>query len=68
MCPRMICYVFLGDKMLLLNTVLLLLSFPFLSSIKAVYSHQHGNMNEEIDGGLGKDKKRENVKKMTFEN
>ena len=64
MCPRMICYVFLGDKMLLLNTVLLLLSFRFLSSIKAVYSHQHGNMNEE----LGKDKKRENVKKMTFEN
>ena len=50
--------------MLILNTALLLLSFPFLSSIKAVYSHQHGNMNEE----LGKDKKRENVKKMTFEN
>ena len=68
MCLRMICYVFLGDKMLLLNTVLLLLSFPFLSSIKAVYSHQHGNMNKEIDGGLAKDKKRENVKKMTFEN
>lgn len=67
-CLRMICYVFLGDKVLLLNTVLLLLSFPFLSSIKAVYSHQHGNMNEEIDGGLCKDKKRENVKKMTFEN
>ena len=64
MCLRMICYVFLGDKVLLLNTVLLLLSFRFLSSIKAVYSHQHGNMNEE----LGKDKKRENVKKMTFEN
>lgn len=60
----MICYVFLGDKVLLLNTVLLLLSFPFLSSIKAVYNHQYGNMNEE----LGKDKKRENVKKMTFEN
>ena len=54
--------------MLLLNTVLLLLSFPFLSSIKAVYSHQHGNMNEELDGRLGKDKKRENVKKTTFEN
>ena len=68
MCPRMICYVFLGDKMLLLNTVLLLLSFPFLSSIKAVYSHLNGNMNEELDGGLGKDKKRENVKKTTFEN
>ena len=50
--------------MLLLNTALLLLSFPFLSSIKAVYSHQYGNMNEEI----GKDKKRENVKKTTFEN
>ena len=64
MCLRMICYVFLGDKMLLLNTALLLLSFPFLSSIKAVYSHQYGNMNEEI----GKDKKRENVKKTTFEN
>ena len=54
--------------MLILNTALLLLSFPFLSSIKAVYSHQHGNMNEEIDGGLGKDKKRENDKKTTFEN
>ena len=68
MCLRMICYVFLGDKMLLLNSVLLLLSFPFLSSIKAVNSHQHGNMNEELDGGLGKDKNRENVKKTTFEN
>ena len=68
MCPRMICYVFLGDKMLLLNTVLLSLSFLFLSSIKAVYSQQHGNTNEELDGGLGKDKKRENVKKTTFEN
>ena len=54
--------------MLLLNTVLLLLSFPLLSSIKSVYSHQHGNMNEEIDGGLCKDKKRENDKKTTFEN
>ena len=56
------------NKVLLFNTVLLLVSFPFLSSIKAVYSHQHGNMNEEIDGGLGKDKKRENDKKTTFEN
>ena len=64
----MICYVFLGDKVLLLNTILLLLSFSFLSSIKAVYSHQHGNTNEEIDGGLGKDKKPENDKKTTFEN
>ena len=60
----MICNVFLGDKVLLLNTALLLLSFRFLSSIKAVYSHLNGNMNEE----LGKDKKRENVKKMTFKN
>ena len=51
-----------------MNTAVLLLSFPFLSSIKSVYSHQYGNMNEEIDGGLGKDKKRENVKKLTFEN
>lgn len=25
-------------------------------------------MNEEIDGGLGKDNKRKNVKKTTFEN
>lgn len=54
--------------MLLLNTVLLLLSFPFLSSIKAVYNHQHGNMNKEIDGGLCKDKKRKNDKKTTVEN
>ena len=66
-CLRMICYVFLGDKVLLLNTVLLLLSIPFLSSIKTVYSHQIGNMNGEIHGGLGKDKKREN-KKSKFEN
>ena len=64
----MICNVFLGDKVLLLNAVLLLLSFSLLSSIKAVYCHQYGNMNEELDGGLGKDKKRENVKKTTFEN
>ena len=56
------------NKMLLLNTVLLLLSFPFLSSIKAVYNHQHGNMNKEIDGGLCKDKKRKNDKKTTVEN
>ena len=56
------------NKVLLLNTVLLLLSVPFLSSIKSVYSHQIGNMNEEIHGGLGKDKKRENDKKTTFEN
>lgn len=68
MCLRMICYVFLGDKMMLLNTLLLLLSFPFVSYIKAFYSHQYGNMNEELDGGLGKDKKRENVKRTTFEN
>ena len=56
------------NKVLILNTILLLLSLPFLSSIKAVYSHQHGNMNEEIDGGLCKNKKRENDKKTTFEN
>ena len=59
----MICYVLLGDKVLQSNTAVLLLSFSFLSSIKSVYSHQYGNMNKEIDGGLGKDKKRENVKK-----
>ena len=53
----MICNVFVGDKVLLLNTAFLLLSFSLLSSIKAAYSHQYGNMNEEIDGGLGKDKK-----------
>lgn len=63
----MICYVFLGDKVLILNTALVLLSSSFLSSIKAVYSH-HGNMNEEIVGGLGEDKKRENDKKTKFEN
>ena len=54
---EMICNVFLGDKVLLLNTAVLLLSFSLLSSIKSVYSHQYGNMNEELDGGLGKDKK-----------
>ena len=39
-----------------------------LSSFKSVYSHQYGIMYEEIDGGLGKDNKRKNVKKTTFEN
>ena len=63
----LLCF-FRRNKVLLLNTLLLLLSFPFLSSVKSVYSHQHGNMNKEIDGGLAKDKKRQNVKKTTFEN
>ena len=34
-----------------------------LSSIKSVYSHQYGNMNEEIDGGLGKDKSEKTLRK-----